>query len=145
MMRRQSGTLFVVCAILLAIPSVSLAQAGGRCRDDIQRFCKDVGRAGLHDCMQQHASELSPACKARMAEVKERVQQHAAALKQACQGDIEKYCSQAPPGKLRVPQCLNEHEAQLSPGCTAAMAERPAVHKGATPKMPAPPATAHPQ
>lgn len=140
-MRRQSGVLFVLSAILLMIPGLSRAQMVGPCREDMQRLCKDVGPAGLRDCMRQHASELSPACKARMAEVKERVQQHAAALKQACQGDVEKYCSKTQPGKLRIAQCLHEHEAELSPGCTAAMAEHPA-RKRATP---AAGATAHPQ
>jgi cysteine rich repeat protein len=141
MMHRRTGTLLVVCAILLAIPTISSAQAGGPCRDDIQRLCKNAGPAGVRGCMREHASELSPACKARLAEVKERMKQHAAALKQACQGDIEKYCSQVPPGPLRVAQCLHDHEAQLSKGCTTAMAQRPG-HMGATPP---PSATAHPK
>jgi hypothetical protein len=141
MMHRRTGTLFVVCATLLAIPSVSSAQAVGPCREDIQRLCKDAGPAGVRDCMRQHASELSPACKARLAEARERIKQHAAVLKQACQGDIEKYCSKVPTGGLRIAQCLHEHEAQLSSGCTAAMAQRP-VRAGATPPASA---TAHPK
>lgn len=136
MVVRRTGVLLVAFAILLAIPRLSLAQTGGPCHDDIQRLCKDAGPGGVPGCLHQHASELSPACKARIGEAKERAQKRRAELKQACQGDLEKYCSKTEPGKLRIAQCLRANEAQLSPGCKAVLAERPA-RKGGTPAAPA--------
>ena len=135
MVRRRIDVLLVAFAILVVIPALSSAQMVGPCREDIQRLCKDMGPGGVAGCLHQHASELSPACKARLAEVKERVQQRRAQLKQACQGDVEKYCSKIQPGNLRLAQCLREHQEQISPGCKAALAERPA-HKGGTPAPP---------
>ena len=130
-MRRERAVLLVVSGILLGMSGISVAQQAGPCRADVERLCKGVPPADLRDCMRKHASELSPACKARLSDAKERVQEHAAALKQACQGDIDKYCSKTEPGKFGVARCLHDHEAQLSPGCTAAMSARPARRRGA--------------
>jgi hypothetical protein len=42
------------------------------CRNDISRFCSDVspGRGRIAACLQQHRSELSPACADRLKKAK---------------------------------------------------------------------------
>ena len=34
-----------------------------------------------------------------------------------CEGDIARFCSNIPPGKGYIADCLNRNEAQLSPDC----------------------------
>ena len=41
--------------------------AGGECKEDRQKFCKEVidAKGDTEVCMQQHQAELSDACKAK--------------------------------------------------------------------------------
>ena len=40
-------------------------------------------------------------------------------MHKACGADVEKFCKDVPPGHGRVAVCLNEHPADLQPGCKA--------------------------
>jgi hypothetical protein len=37
----------------------------------------------------------------------------------ACKADVEKLCKDVQPGEGKILGCLKEHQADLSPGCTA--------------------------
>src|SRR5262249_28928326 len=96
------------------------------CRDDIQRLCKDLKGPELEACMRQHADQVSPACKARIAEVRELVRKRGEDLKKACKTELQKYCKSAEEGAFRMMKCLKEHDAQLSSGCKPELDKRPA-------------------
>lgn len=48
--------------------------ANGACKEDIQKYCKDVprGEGRIIRCMKQHEAALSPECKAQIEKGKER-------------------------------------------------------------------------
>jgi hypothetical protein len=110
----------VVAAIFCFVSSISYAQemeGKGACRADAEKFCKEVqpGHGYKAQCMKQHEAELSPACKERIAEAKEKVQEFV----KACKPDAEKFCKGVAVGKGRIYHCLKANEAQLSPDCKA--------------------------
>ncbi len=90
------------------------AQNARPCGDEIGKFCKDVkpGGGDILDCLKQHESELSPACKDHVAQAVKRRDEI-----QACRGDIDKLCKDNKPGSGRIAKCLKEHLNELSPGC----------------------------
>lgn len=45
----------------------------------------------------------------------------AQAAEPACRGDARRLCSQAAPGGGRLLPCLQQHEAELTPACKAAL------------------------
>jgi hypothetical protein len=51
--------------IALLVPTAAFAKGG--CKEDKQKFCKDVIEANgdVGACVEQHASELSEACKTK--------------------------------------------------------------------------------
>ncbi len=116
---------FVLMYGLLALGLVSLpgyARDPGPCHDDIQKFCKDVkpGGGAIARCLKAHEAELSPACKAKGTEKKEK----AADFREACRGDIHKFCKDAKRGHGGVAMCLKEHESELSAECKAKLPEK---------------------
>ena len=53
----------MVVLVALLVPTVAMAK--GECKAEKEKFCKDAAHVGL--CLDQHASELSDACKAALA------------------------------------------------------------------------------
>jgi hypothetical protein len=108
----------VVSAIICFVSLIAYAQemeGKGACRADVEKLCKDVkpGHGHVAQCMKQHEADLSPACKERIAEGKEKAQE----FMKACKPDMEKFCKGIAPGKGKIYHCLKENEAQLSPEC----------------------------
>ena len=116
------------------------------CRSDYQSYCSSVptgGRASLQ-CLQQHQSDLSPACQNAVAAIggstsgggassqamppsgappaRSRRQQ-AALMRRACGSDFRAYCRGVGPGGGQVMACLADNESRLSPSCKGALAE----------------------
>jgi hypothetical protein len=58
----------MVVIIALLIPAGAMAQ--GECKEEVRKFCKDVGEAksAVIACLQQHMAELSEACKTRLSQ-----------------------------------------------------------------------------
>jgi Cysteine rich repeat len=58
----------MVLMIALLIPPAATVK--GPCHDDVQKFCKDVGKAkgAVVACLQQHMAELSEACKTQLSQ-----------------------------------------------------------------------------
>ena len=54
----------MVAIIALLVPTAAMAK--GECKADKQKFCKDVieAKGDVGGCMDQHAADLSDACKA---------------------------------------------------------------------------------
>jgi hypothetical protein len=115
------------------------------CRSDYQANCSSVpagGRASLQ-CLQQHLSDLSPACQSAVnaassgesahppaaasppAEVPPAMspRQQAALMRRSCGPDFHAYCQGVPLGGGRGLACLAANQSRLSPSCSSALAE----------------------
>jgi len=95
--------------------------AAGPCAADVQKLCAGVQPGGgrIRDCIRQHESELSEACKKN---IQEKGQQMEEAWK-ACKPDVEKLCKDVAPGGGRVAACLKTHEKAVSPACKQEVAK----------------------
>jgi hypothetical protein len=99
------------------------------CSEDIAKFCKNVkpDRRSIMECLEEHESELSGACKDYEAtmegsrvESREQIRQYRAFL-QACKGDVSKFCKNVNPASGGIEKCLNEHQNELSTPCSESM------------------------
>lgn len=110
--------ILLACIAILGLSLNASAEGGRACKEDIQKFCKDVkpGGGAIIKCLKSHESELSASCKGKQAEMKE----HMKEVHEACKGDVEKLCKDVKPGEGRIRDCLKAHEAEISAGCKAA-------------------------
>jgi hypothetical protein len=117
--------LFAVIATLLCLNlwmgSAVSADEARPCADDVAMFCKDVQPGGgrIVQCLKQHENELSPACKQRIIETKQKLR----GVHQACQDDVLKLCKDVQPGAGRLIRCLKDHENEVSAECKAKISE----------------------
>lgn len=120
-MERQSVlhiSLAVFIAVVVGLGFLAVPQAfaeKGACKDDLAKYCKDVqpGEGRIVKCMKEHEKDLSPGCKANMAEMQKKGHE----AREECKDDVIKFCSDIKPGKGRIIHCLKEHENELSPQC----------------------------
>jgi hypothetical protein len=115
---KTSRLMLVFAMVFCFVASLSYAQdmeRKGACNADAEKFCKDVkpGQGRIVNCMQQHETELSPACKDQIAETKEKTREFV----KACKTDAEKFCKDVKPGQGRIVRCLKANESALSPDC----------------------------
>ncbi len=117
-----TGISTLLCLLLLPA-STAHAAGNSACRQDRDKFCKDVknGQGRIRECLQSHLDELSPACR-------EHVEAKAKATPRAgkrmiprrlkgCEAELDKFCKDVKPGGGRYVDCLKEHEADLSDAC----------------------------
>jgi Cysteine rich repeat len=145
------GLLLSSLSTLAFAQQPSQAQASAikqSCRADYQANCSSVpagGRASLQ-CLQQHLSDLSPACQSAVneasgggsahppadasqtppAEVPPAAmspRQKAALMRRSCGADFHAYCQGVPLGGGRGLACLAANQSRLSPSCSSALAE----------------------
>ena len=88
------------------------------CGAEVGKFCKDVqpGHGRVAVCLNEHAAELSPACKKSVETVTTQMNAHME-MHADCAGDVQKLCSDVPAGSGRVAMCLGEHTKELTPAC----------------------------
>jgi Cysteine rich repeat len=115
---------------LLLSSSAALAAPGGRgpCAADVQKFCSGVQPGGgrIAACLKEHQADLSPACKEKGAEMKERREERKEArdaIHAACKDDAAKLCGNVQPGGGRIAACLRDNKDKLSDGCKSTIAE----------------------
>jgi len=103
------------------------APGRGVCRADFERLCGGVqpGHGAKRQCLRQHESELSPQCRERVDQARQRIAQ----LREACAGDVQNLCAGVQPGRGGIARCLREHESELSGQCREAVPQR----RGAAP------------
>jgi len=126
--------LIVPLAVAMCGPSGSVhAQSGGPCRQDIEKLCPGIkpGGGAFRSCLEQHATELSPACQDRLKQMKA----NAAAWRQACQDDVHKFCAQVEVGHGNIIRCLHQHRDELSQSCKDQIAQH---RRGRQRRAPAP-------
>ncbi|MGZ6124222.1 MAG: hypothetical protein ACXWLR_04630 [Myxococcales bacterium] len=95
--------------------SLILAAAAHPCQADADRLCKGVEPGGgrIVQCLKQHQTELSQACKDKQKSFRERAEE----IRQACKGDVEQFCGGVVPGRGAIARCLRGHAPQLSAPC----------------------------
>ena len=119
---RMVTRVFIAGTLVFGLWASSLVFAQqGPCADDIAKFCKDVqpGQGRIVTCMKQHEKDLSPGCKAHVAEMKKKVGE----VQEACADDAARFCSGVQQGGRRIMRCLKEHENDLTPQCKAKIQE----------------------
>jgi len=115
---------------------VSAARADDACAGDRERLCKEArGFRARAACMKEHEGELSEACKAQRAQVKEAVEE----VREECRPDADRLCKGIEPGRGRIHACLKSHREELSAGCKQAIANvrelRESIHPGCRPDV----------
>lgn len=127
MKRILSAHLLVIAGLfLMAAAQAEEKEGPGACRADVQKLCKGVQPGGgrIASCLKQHESEVSPGCKARIAEAKEEGKEFA----DACKADAESLCKGVQPGQGRVMRCLMDHKDKVSANCRSKIAEAETRH-----------------
>jgi hypothetical protein len=111
---------------LLAGGRAARAEESGACKEDVEKFCKDVkpGEGRIVKCLKEHESELSAGCKQKQAEHKAARKERAEKFKEACQADIQQFCKDVKPGEGRILKCLKEHASEVSAGCRDALPKK---------------------
>lgn len=108
---------------------VQKLQAG--CAEDVRKFCTTVtpGEGRLFYCIMAHEDQISPKCEYALftaARNLERALDKLEEVADACGDDIEKSCTNIPPGGGRIAVCLASKKASLSAACQAAISGLPA-------------------
>ncbi len=100
-----SIALSVTLLAFYSLTPIASAQEGP-CAADAKKLCKDVQPGGgrIAQCMKQHETELSQACKDQMQTMKAEMEKN----QQACKGDAEKLCKGVEPGGGRRPNAGDE-------------------------------------
>jgi hypothetical protein len=104
---------------LAMVTGASADTAEKPCADDVAKFCKGEkpGGGAVMNCLKEHSSELSSACKDNMEKMKKKGHE----FKEACAEDAKKLCKDEKPGGGRIKQCLKKHESELSSACKSKM------------------------
>jgi hypothetical protein len=90
---------------------------GGACHNDVRTLCPDAKTPGdIHTCLNDHQSDLSPACSAKLQEMQSR----RATIQAACKDEIAKLCADAAT-PWDIGKCLHENRNQLSDACSQAL------------------------
>lgn len=118
----------VSLAFMLAILSFSGVFADGKnkpCKEDREKFCKDVKQGGgrIIKCLKDNEANLSESCKAHLAKMKQTFDE----ARNACKEDRDKFCKDVKPGQGRILKCLKENETSLSDSCKEFMTRKNAA------------------
>jgi hypothetical protein len=106
-------------AVAAALLSTGSARAQGACRPDVERLCQGIPAGGgrIAACLKANQAQVSPACKAELASVAQKVKE----VGEACEDDIHSYCAGVQPGQGRVLRCLASNRSSLAPACEAVL------------------------
>jgi hypothetical protein len=136
---RRPLALVALAAALLLPAAAAQAQLRGPCGQEIGKLCPELrpGTAEFRACFEEHKHELSPMCRERLAQGRERLDQ----MRNACASDIEAHCGDIQRGGGKLMRCLNEHVEELSDGCRESLPRRGRMRRApakATVQQPAP-------
>jgi hypothetical protein len=110
-------------AIALAGGAAPVATVDDPCAPDIQAFCANVkaGAGRVVACLEDHASKVSNACRAKLDADKQRSKAYITEFMTACRPDKDQFCQGVRPGGGRLVKCLSVHDYELSPQCQTQM------------------------
>ena len=113
----MTRALAIALALALCLVSVTAFAYDRPCAEDVAKFCPTAKGGGARlECLKAHESEVSPACKARLAKGKEQVSE----LRAKCGDDAKKICP-GMEGGAKLMKCLHVNEEKLSPACKEIM------------------------
>ena len=103
---------------------ITAAMSG--CKDDIQKYCDDLGDKTLKVfmCLMACEEDLSPTCREGVLEVAITIKAGSEALDysvNACESDVEAHCRGVQPGDGRIVGCIKANESRVSSECKAAL------------------------
>lgn len=100
----MAASLLTGMALVASAAETDAAQA---CRSDVIKLCRSVKPGGgrMLGCLQQHQTELTPACKTQLP------------MLVTCGNEIRQLCGDGDPKALR--SCAQSHVAELSAECKA--------------------------
>jgi hypothetical protein len=117
----------IMVSPLITMDTHAEAPHKGACKSDVELHCKGVepGEGRIADCLKDHQSLLTPACKIQSEVVKENVKEKRievrakmGQIREACKEHKKKFCKNVF-GPMKVTACLNEHYSELSAECKA--------------------------
>ena len=127
-------TAFIILAGLLSLTASANEEQDHPCRAEVKKLCGDKvpGKGAIVSCLKEKEAELSPACKAKAQEWKEKREEKKEEKKQerrakikslheSCKVDLDKFCKDAPLGRGAKIKCLLENKAKLSAACQSAI------------------------
>lgn len=118
----KNAIFILLAALACAVPVTSVCAAGNQpCAEDVVKFCSGVQPGGgrMAQCLAAHIQDISPACKTRITEVKNRMIN----ISEACEDDVEQLCTDIRPLGGRVLKCLREHVDEVSSECKATLVD----------------------
>ena len=109
-------SVLAVTSVALPLTRTALAQ-DHPCLADVQRLCKDLApdnRSGMMQCLKDHETNLSDACKARLQTF----------AHEPCVQDALTFCKDVESGnKSQMVHCLRGHETELTDACKTRLHE----------------------
>lgn len=120
--------LFVFTASPVYAESDMAAKAARNCETELKTFCADVtpGQGRILACLYAYSDKSSKQCRDTIADAYDDLKLISAVsshLQNECGEDLEKYCNKVSPGQGRIMNCLEDHDAELSRKCKAALKE----------------------
>ena len=106
----------------------AVTKALDACKPEIESYCSQVtpGEGRLLACFFAHEDKLSGSCNWALYEASVALDELVSAVAYVateCRDDMLEFCGDVQMGEGRVGVCLVEHEAEVSTGCQAAMAD----------------------
>jgi hypothetical protein len=115
----EGGTMRFVLALalgcVLSMAAYAEERPQGACRNDVQKFCKDVAPGGgaIARCLAKNESQLSEGCRQAIEKGREQLEE----FSEACKADAQQLCKDVRPGRGRITRCLAQNKDRLSPAC----------------------------
>ncbi len=110
----------VVGVAMVALLAAGSARGEDACRADAERLCAGIpeGKGRIAACLKTNTAKLSPACKAQLDSVAQKVKD----VQAACRDDAANYCAGVKAGEGNILRCLRENRSLLSSGCQGVLA-----------------------
>lgn len=126
---RLANRMFSTALWILVLFAAAILPAEAKedvCKADAEKFCKGIepGEGRILKCLNEHESELSPACRETVSSWMQKVSEGGEAVLPACKPDAARLCQGVAPGQGRIATCLKEHEAELSQECKEAVSAK---------------------
>jgi len=96
------------------------------CKKELTAYCKDVtpGEGRVLACLYAHEDKLSGQCEYALYDAAAQLDRAIAALTymaNECGKDLDKFCSNVPPGEGRILDCLKKNDQKVSKRCKQAL------------------------
>ena len=96
------------------------------CKKELASYCKDVtpGEGRLLACLYAFENKLSGRCDYALYDAADQLEQavdKVSFVAGECANDLQKHCSDVPPGEMRLANCLKKNKKKLDERCSKAI------------------------